>query len=568
MRKPGKFRNYLNRTFIRFSLMLICLMSTLFLIFIFLNFRLTTKNANVACNAGIGGFFKDQYDIYNRGIQKLAAAKEITDALSDENDKAEAYQLLYRFSNEQQIKPIFALFDANGRLMLTNLYRPNQVICQGSGKVRDALESSKNSPERVYGGVSDIPYDNKQNTVYLFSKAVESGGKTVGYLVLDLRRDSFDQFVRKNEVDMVVLTDRFDNAFYETSDSVLDSMGKCRINVAEDGSATVDGKPYYCVRTVLPDSDVKIITLTAVWEQKQMMLFAVVFLCAASALMVGLFLLISNKVAAGNARFIDELLYAVKQCQSGNIDYRINSQTFEEFQTLYDEFNQMMSEIHILLKHNTELTERKRQMEIKQLEEQFNPHFVFNIMEAIRYEILIDRKQASQMVVSFANLMRYSINYGYAQVPLRVDITYVTDYLALQKMRYNKRLTYSIAIGEELLDYKVPKLIIQPIVENCISHGAENVECIDIHIAGRMSGDVMEITVADNGAGMEEEKLNRIKAQLSREDIQPEHIGLYNAHRALKLLYGEDYGLQIESQIQKGTKVTIRIPVESGEANV
>ena len=228
----------------------------------------------------------------------------------------------------------------------------------------------------------------------------------------------------------------------------------------------------------------------------------------------------------------------------------------------------MMIQLQQLLQHNNELMERKRIMEVKQLEEQFNPHFVFNVMETLKYEIVIDPKQASVMVVSFANLMRYSINYGNAKVLLRTDIAYIKDYLMLQKMRYNQRLTYEIKMEDGLLDYEIPKLLIQPIVENCLSHGAENVDRINIVILGRKVNEVIELTIEDNGQGIEKDKLKEIQDMLQNENEMPEHIGLYNVHRAIKLLYGESYGLEISSRYGTGTKVTLKIPIKEGGSNV
>lgn len=567
-KRSGKFSNYISHTFVRFALVIIGLMSICFASFIALNIQLTTKSSNGVNNNAIGNLFFDQYQKYNKSIDQIADSKEIADALTQNKATTDAYSLLYNFDNKQQIKSIFVLFNTKGEPIITNLYHPNQIICQSSIKIRDALEKCSSSPNQVYSGMSDISYDNGQETVYLFAKAVVVKGKTAGYILLDLKRDSFDQLMSKNEVDIIALTDRFDNAFYETSNAILDNMGKCRLTIAPDNETAVSGKPYYCTTSFLSQCDTKVYTLSAVWEQNQMMFLGILFLCCTGGLMVLLVLFISKRISNSNAHFIEELLYAVEQCQNGNINYRINSKTFEEFQTLYDGFNHMMAKLNVLIQHNAELMERKRQMEVKQLEEQFNPHFVFNVMETLKYEILIDQKQASKMVVSFAGLMRYSINYGCTQVPLRVDIGYVRDYLILQKMRFNQHLTYSIDIADDLLDCRVPKLIIQPIVENSIVHGAQNVEHININITGRRVENDVEFIVQDNGVGITPEHLNVILDQLSDENTQPECIGLYNAHRVLKLLYGEAYGLGIESKPGKGTKITIRMPLKGGEQDV
>ena len=204
-------------------------------------------------------------------------------------------------------------------------------------------------------------------------------------------------------------------------------------------------------------------------------------------------------------------------------------------------------------------------LEIKQLEEQFNPHFIFNVMETLRYEIMIDAAKASDMVQSFASLMRYSIHYGSTIVSLRTDIEYINDYLLLQKMRYNRRLNYHIDIPEELLEYRIPKLLLQPVVENSLVHGMKNTHSISIAITGRVHEELLELCVEDDGSGIDGERLASLRAGLESEDEYKEHIGLYNSHRVVRLLYGPGYGLSIESQPGSGTRVIVTMPADMEE---
>jgi len=220
-----------------------------------------------------------------------------------------------------------------------------------------------------------------------------------------------------------------------------------------------------------------------------------------------------------------------------------------------------------LQKRNSELIERKRKMEIRHLEEKINPHFLFNVLETLRYEVLIDADKASEMIMAFANIMRYNIYYGDTIVPLKTDIGYVKDYLMLQKMRYNRRLTYSVDIAEELMECRVPKLVIQPIVENALKHGMKNVETINIKITASIENENLKLTVQDNGSGIEPEILDELIKDLEREDVYKEHIGMYNSHRVIRLLYGPPYGLKIESTYGKGTLVNIILPINRGNDN-
>ncbi|XOQ48498.1 MAG: hypothetical protein ACFWUM_06215 [Eubacteriales bacterium] len=562
MQHSGKFSNYLKKSYIRYASILMLIMFLVFFVFTYFNLRFTTVNTNQYCNRSVGSLVNEQYRVYTTKINEISESSKIKNVLLHRRDSTDAFRELYAFTSAQLIKPIFYLFDSKGNLVLSNLYQPNQVICQGNRKMKEAIGFSQSSPEHVYSGISGIQYDNGQKTVYLFCKAVISQKKVIGFLCFDLTADSMDKVLRKKEVDMIALTDRFDNAFYYTNNSIVNSMGKCQLDWSGGNEVKVDDKPYYGISTLLSDSNIKVITLSSTWAQKQVMSLGIIFLFSLMFLMGILIIIFAKKVAQNNSQSIDALLHAVQQCRDGNIGYRINSVTFEEFQILYDEFNKMMVKLQDLIKNNSELLERKRMMEVSQLEKQFNPHFVFNVMETMKYEILIDPQQASRMMVAFANLMRYSINYGNSKVPMQTDISYVKDYLMLQKMRFNQRLNYQINIDEEILQYQLPKLLIQPVVENCLTHGIDNVERIDINIIGRKVEDDIELIISDNGCGIPNGRLMEIRRLLDTEDATPSHIGLYNIQRQIKLLYGNCYGLTINSEDGFGTEVKIKIPIE------
>ena len=299
--------------------------------------------------------------------------------------------------------------------------------------------------------------------------------------------------------------------------------------------------------------------------QRSLVTYGVLFLGLAGILMVIMIPPLTLRITNKNLQAIDELQASVGEMGRGNMDYRLKSQVFDEFQMLNDAFRNMVIQREELMLHNSELAERKRTMEIRQLEEQFNPHFIFNVLETLRYEIAIDSQKAAEMVMAFANLMRYSVYYGSTIVPLQTDIEYINDYLLLQKMRYNRRLNYHIDIPEELMDLRIPKLLLQPVVENSLVHGMKDARCISVTITARQRDSALVLCVEDNGSGISQEKLKELREALEQEDIYREHIGLYNSHRVVRLLYGPAYGLTIESSPGTGTRVSITLPADMEE---
>lgn len=569
MQKAGTFKGYMKRLFIRYTAGLIALMFILFIVFMVLNFRLFVIKANQDCNSLVAGFVSRQYTNYQENIEELSANYGIKEVLLQEGDLNAVNRLLYNFCLNQDIKSNFVLLRNDGRIVSTNLYKTNQMLFLANSTVKDALVRLRGEPGVTYSGAISIPYDNGQKAGLMFARAILADDRQVlGYLIFSLQEDSFGSFLRNRDADIILITDRFNNVIFSTNSLLIDSMGKYKSEQEDQASAVIDQKPYYVTTAILPENGVKIITMTSTAKQQQFVEFGVIFLLGMSCFLILLVRILADKVTIRNMRSIDELLSAVNECRAGNIHYRIKSQTFSEFQTLYDEFNNMMVRLQQLIKNNNELAERKRWMEVKHLKGQFNPHFVFNVMETLRYVILSDPAQASQMVVSFANLMRYSIHYGSTHVPLKTDISYVQDYLLLQKMRYNQRLSYQIAIEESLMQYKVPKLFIQPIVENSVVHGLENSRKLSIQITGRMFDKYFALCVKDDGPGMTKEQLTALRELLNDENAMPKRIGLYNVHRAAQLLYGKEYGLTIESVCGGGMEVILKIPARLEEEDV
>ena len=327
----------------------------------------------------------------------------------------------------------------------------------------------------------------------------------------------------------------------------------------------VNGKHYHVQKELLPESTLVLYTLVSMEFQRTLVSYGMIFLLIVGVLMLIMITPLSLRIAGKNLEAIDELQNAVAEMGRGNMDYRLQGQVFDEFKELGDAFFSMVTQREELMLHNSELTERKRIMEIKQLEEQFNPHFIFNVLETLRYEIAIDAAKASDMVMAFANLMRYSIYYGSTIVPLQTDIEYINDYLLLQKMRYNRRLNYHIDIPEELMGCKIPKLLLQPVVENSLVHGMKDIRSIAINISAWKEKGQLKLCVEDNGSGIREEKLEELRKGLEREDVYREHIGLYNSHRVVRLLYGPESGMTIESSPGNGTKVTVTLPADMEE---
>lgn len=200
--------------------------------------------------------------------------------------------------------------------------------------------------------------------------------------------------------------------------------------------------------------------------------------------------------------------------------------------------------------------------EVKQLESQFNPHFLYNTLETIRCMVKLSPHEVDKIIVNLSALLRYSIDNTTKTVPLGEDIQHTKNYLEILKYRFNQKFDYEIYIEEDALDSIVPKLLIQPLIENAIKHGFEGRDHLTVRIKARFFGEQLVIVIYDDGVGMGEDKVNRIKAMLKDDANETVNIGLYNVSRRIQLMYGKEYGLDIMSEKCAGTTIRISIPAD------
>lgn len=215
------------------------------------------------------------------------------------------------------------------------------------------------------------------------------------------------------------------------------------------------------------------------------------------------------------------------------------------------------------IKAHTELEEALKFMELRALQSQINPHFLFNTLSTLAGLAMFEGAQETEtLITSLSRLLRYSLRKIGQTVTISEEIKHVQDYCSIQKARFGDRIDINYRIADEILPVQIPVLTLQPIVENAIIHGLEAVERGCLLIQGERSGDDILLRVADNGVGIEPQKLAEIKS-LSVNSSGRSHttgLGLTNVHRRLQHFYGRNYGLQVDSIPGKGTTVVIRIP--------
>jgi len=260
---------------------------------------------------------------------------------------------------------------------------------------------------------------------------------------------------------------------------------------------------------------------------------------------------------------IKELQSDMKQVEKGNFNIQTEIRQMNEIGQLGRSFNLMVSRTKFLMEETIANQENKRKSELLLLQSQINPHFLYNTLDSIVW--MAEQKQHEEVVLmtsALAKLFRASITKDQELVPIQVEIEHITNYLLIQKMRYNDELNYVIDIDDDIHSYKTLKILLQPLVENAIYHGIRNMYGMEdgvITIRGRQTGDQVIFEVEDNGHGMTPEQQGRLLLN-NEGDSRTQGIGIRNVNERIKLYFGHEYGIQIKSEIEEGTCITITIP--------
>ena len=552
------YKKYIEYSFLRYALSIIVILFIMMIAFLSVNFKVLEHYENKKNTLKLLQVLEKQFLSYNLALENLSKDTEIINLVSGSSNShpSEVNRTLYNFVNAQDLKANFVLLDKDFNIISSNLFESNKELFLESRVLEKVSAAPLNN---TYITPSRLNYDYEQESSLIFAHAVMDGKEKVGYLFFDILSKDIENLFMRSPIDSIVLTDRYDHIIFYTGkksvDLTLKYPGDKYMNTfSKDGEIDINGTKYQGQINTFIDGQFTLYTMVSKEIQRRSFYYGLWFIILSAFIMLFMIPYITRRISEKNVSAIEEMIGSITQMSHGKkVEHPV---IFEEFNKLLSSFEMVLAEKEALIKNNSELSERKRIMEIKQLEEQFNPHFLFNILETLKYQIMIDKDKAVEMVLAFAALMRYSIYYGSTVVPLGTDIEYINDYLMLQKLRYNRRLTYSIDIPDELQECLIPKLLLQPIVENSLTHGL--VDVIHITIRAECRADMLIISVEDNGKGIDSQNLQLLRESLEKDSIYKEHIGLYNSHRVIKLLYGNRYGLEINSC--HGTLITVRLP--------
>lgn len=499
---------------------------------------------------------------YFNEVEKISSEEDVINAVLNKKADKVVYQKVYDSINSMNVEGNFVIYDKNLHIIMSSA----EFIGSETGYNWGLFNRMIGYPGGIILKINRLYFQNGISTLSV-GKAIRNKNEIIGFAVYNIFDNSLKELIGKSGSFNVVVTDKFGNVVITTNENFKDNFGKAEKKLRKaEGYSVIDKEKYYVNKKEIYYSNLVLYTISSVGYVVDnfidKMIYIIIFFFTILAAMYYAAKIIAEK----KTKVIEEIVKAIENIKTGDLETRLNVDTNDEFGIIADSYNEMLLNIKKLIEINKEEAKHSAVMEIKQLESQFNPHFLFNTLEMLRYTIKYDTSVANKIIINISSLLRFSIENKSSEVSLQRDLLYTKNYLDIQKYRFGENFDYEIKAEEGLENYYVPKLIIQPVIENAIKHGYTQVEKMIIYIRVKTVKEKLIISVYNNGKEIEKEILDEIREKLKNKKAEEfkNHIGLYNIFRRIQLMYGEKYGLRILSRKNKGTSVRVSLPLKSG----
>lgn len=417
--------------------------------------------------------------------------------------------------------------------------------------------------------------DYKYTWVVSLSRAVETtinSQSNSGVLLVDMNFSGIEQICKSADMGKngyIYLVDGNGEIIYHPRQQLIYSNLQSETNLTvaklEDGNHTENfegSKRLITVKTV-GYTGWKIIAVSPISDiisyYEDFKIFTIFILLFAILTLISINMYVSSRIANP----LMELEKAVKEFEEGVSGLSISEKGSLEVQHLTKAINSMIKDMNRLMENVRSEQEEKRKSELNALQAQINPHFLYNTLDSIVWMIENENYDGSiTMVTALARFFRISLSKGKNIITIKDELEHAKNYLTIQNIRYKNKFKYKIEVDEEILNLSCIKLIVQPIIENAIYHGMEYMYGDgSILVKAHTLNQDLYIDIIDNGLGMEEEVAKSLLTENIISSKNGSGTGVRNVHERIKLYFGEEYGLEILSEPDEGTRVRIHMPI-------
>lgn len=555
--KKNSFKHVIKKSFILYSLVPITIITLIFYNMLIISFSKWSYKDNRDMNEYISQLLEYELSEYKNDIIELSSNEDtINILLNKQSDSKNIFENIYDKINRKKIKSIFHIYNIKGESVLTNSVNESDENKSKSIYDWGKFRNMNSYPQDVIMRIDKIQINPNVRTIYTIGKAVTYHDRVIGFIEFDILENELSNIISCSADEDIVITDKYNNNIINTNNFLLNKTGKFKSKEYESENQVITNS--------ILNENIYIYTIKNTAFINKFFITGEIFLGIIFGLLFLVMICVANKIAAKNTKSIDILLNGIEYVKQGDLTKKVNITSGDEFEILGEYYNEMIDKVVELIKKNEEEAKIATLAQLKHLESQFNPHFIFNTLEMLRYMIKSNDPKCEKVTLAMARILRYSLDNKTRSTCLNTDIKYIKYYLDIQKLRFGERFDYDIYINEDCEKAIIPKLIIQPIIENSIKYGYQNKENLFIDIYAEQKDGDMLIQISDNGDGMSNDLLHEINKIIKNKNNKSSHIGLYNVQKRISLLYGEKYGIEIDSREGIGTCILIKIPVFRG----
>jgi len=501
---------------------------------------------------------------------------------SDTTDYLNSINSVIDFDNITSVKiymdDYYSSYYENPQVASKEIFKSTQSI---EGSYWYGIFSSTSKQTLICPSLYLTPSEEKYNgeLAYIHKMVIfHDGQELTTYVAVYFSKEKIDSILRKNmsiaDSSSILLNER--EAMISSSNYALSGKYLIYYNDVLDSLSNTNNfklvpfgrERVYMAYNQIVNTDwimVSLVPSTGVIEESSFIVWQFLFYYL---LVVLIAFFLSITLSGSIVKRISSVVDQMKQVKFGKPRHLHLMAGKDEVGDLVDTYNYMVDEMNSLLIKQSEDADTLRLSEFKALQAQINPHFLYNTLDMINWLSKSGKSdEVSAAVQALSKFYKFTLSKGNTTVSVSEELTHVSLYVELQNMRYNNKIHFFVDIPDELLDYEMPKLVFQPIVENAIGHGILGRESKEgnIVITGWLEGETIVFIISDNGIGIPADKLPDILSG-NQENHKGNNIGIYNTHKRLQLFYNNEYGLTYRSIENVETEVEIRIPARLAES--
>lgn len=565
--KKRSFKDSISRAFLSYAMAPLAVLTVAGILAMGIMTASNVIRSNQEYNRSIVELWEDVESLYSRELLEFCSDEQVVACSSLLCRETEIAQRLYDFRADSPVHCRFFWLGAEGEVLAANAGTLPDYLVSPYVSAVSITSKIRENPEAISVSVEYAP--DGGDSVFCMGRGICRDGVLQGMLIFETAAEDFcNAFRRINGIEYVI-TNSYGQALWYSDDAFISAYGKILSELTGRKTRLVSSMDMwmYIRETPVLNSFLKVYTMTEI-SQYTRVLEAVIVTFGLVFLLLLLFIyLASGIIAARQTRSVSRIVEAMDGISYEKLGIPLELRTGDELEDIAVSYNKMTEDMKQLLARNEEIARQNVLSEMKQLELQLEPHFLYNTLELIRFMTKINPDKVGRVISALGVLLRQSIDMSGSMLTVREEIEFCRNYLLIQKYRFGDKLVYDLEIEERTEKLRIPKRIIQPLVENALKHGGdENGRC-RIRVRVFTEAGCLRIRVEDAGSGICEAARQELLHMLAQPKNDSGHTGLYNIHRRVTLMYGASYGIGIENG-EEGAVFCVNMPLERGEEDV